>query len=186
MIGKAEPVLPPSGIVHVRDARDDDMPAVRAIYAHHVLNGLGSFEEEPPSLEDMTARRGAVLAAGLPWLVAELDGNIAGYAYAGPFRARAAYRYTVEDSVYVGEGFARRGVGGALLAELIARCEAGPWRQMLAVIGDSGNHGSLGLHRAHGFSHLGTMKAAGFKFGRWVDVVMMQRPLGEGGETLPG
>ena len=186
MTAQAEPTAPSSGTVVPREAGDADMEAVRAIYAHHVLHGLGSFEEEPPSLDDMMARRAAVLAAGLPWLVAEIDGVVAGYAYAGPFRARAAYRYAVENSVYVGEDFARRGVGAALLAELIARCEAGPWRQMLAVIGDSGNQGSVGLHRAHGFFLLGTMKAVGFKHGRWVDVVMMQRRLGEGDETLPG
>lgn len=170
----------------LRDARDDDMEAVQAIYAHHVLNGFGSFEEEPPSLDDMAARWSAVLAAGLPWLVAEIDGRIAGYAYAGPFRPRAAYRFAVEDSVYIAPDFTRRGVGQALLADLIARCEAGPWRQMLAVIGDSGNHGSVGLHRALGFSPVGTFASVGFKFGRWVDVVLMQRPLGAGDGTLPG
>ena len=186
MSGQDEAIASFAGAIRVRDARDADMEAVRAIYAHRVLHGFGSFEEEPPLLDEMMARRAAVLAAGLPWLVAEIDGVVAGYAYAGPFRARAAYRYTVENSVYVAEDFARRGVGAALLADLIARCEAGPWRQMLAVIGDSDNHGSVGLHRAHGFSHLGTMKAVGYKHGRWVDVVMMQRPLGEGDETLPG
>lgn len=169
----------------IRDANEADLPAVQAIYAHHVLHGLGTFEEVPPPLEDIKARYGAIVAAGLPWLVAVIDGQIAGFVYAGPFRLRAAYRFTVEDSVYVGDGFARRGVGRALLGELIRRCETGPWRQMLAVIGDSGNEGSLGLHRAFGFSCLGTMKSVGFKHGRWVDVVMMQRPLGEGDATLP-
>ena len=186
MTAQAEPTAPFSGAVILRDTRDDDMEAVQAIYAHHVLHGLGSFEEEPPSLGDMKARRAAVLAKGLPWLVAEIDGRIAGYAYAGPFRPRAAYRYAVEDSVYVAPGFPRRGVGRALLVELIARCEAGPWRQMLAVIGDSGNGGSVGLHRALGFSDVGTFAAVGFKFGGWVDVVLMQRPLGAGAGTLPG
>lgn len=178
--------VPIPGAIHVRDARAADMAAVQAIYAHHVRHGFGTFEEEAPSLDDMSARHAAVVAAGLPWLVAQVDGSIAGYAYAGPFRARAAYRFTVEDSIYIGEDFARRGVGRALLSALIARCEAGPWRQMLAVIGDSFNDGSVGLHRALGFSHLGTMKAVGFKHGRWVDVVMMQRPLGDGGATPPG
>ena len=186
MIAKIESTAPFSGAVILRDARDDDMEAVRAIYAHHVLHGLGSFEEEPPSLPDMKTRRAAVLAVGLPWLVAEIDGCIAGYAYAGPFRPRAAYRFAVEDSVYVAPDFPRRGVGRALLVELIARCEAGPWRQMLAVIGDSGNDGSVGLHRALGFRPVGTFASVGFKFGRWVDVVLMQRPLGAGDGTLPG
>lgn len=186
MTGQAETAASRPGAVLVRDARDDDMPAIRAIYAHHVQHGLGSFEEAPPPLEDMAARRASVLAAGLPWIVAEADGRVAGYAYAGPFRPRAAYRFTVEDSVYIAPDFARRGVGRALLAELIARCEAGPWRQMLAVIGDSGNEGSVGLHRALGFTPVGTFGSVGFKFGRWVDVVLMQRPLGEGDGTLPG
>lgn len=186
MTGQAEQVVPLPGSVFVRDAHEVDMAAVQAIYAHHVLHGLGTFEEVPPPLDDMKARHAAIVGAGTPWLVAEVDGHIAGYAYAGPFRAREAYRYTVEDSVYVGDGFARRGVGRALLAGLIRRCEAGPWRQMLAVIGDSGNDGSVGLHRAFGFSHIGTMKAVGFKHGRWVDVVIMQRALGVGDATLPG
>lgn len=170
----------------IRDASEADMPAVQAIYAHHVLHGLGTFEEAPPPLDDIRLRHGAVVAAGLPWLVAEIDGRVAGFAYAGPFRQRAAYRFTVEDSIYVGEGFSRRGIGRALLGELIRRCEAGPWRQMLAVIGDSGNDGSLGLHRAFGFSHLGTMKSVGYKHGRWIDVVLMQRPLGDGDGALQG
>lgn len=186
MTARTEPTAPFPGAVAVRDARDGDMEAVQAIYGHHVLHGFGSFEEEPPSLDDMKGRRAAVLAAGLPWLVAEIDGRIAGYAYAGPFRARAAYRFAVEDSVYVSPDFPRRGVGRALLSELIARCEAGPWRQMLAVIGDSGNDGSVGLHRALGFGPAGTFASIGFKHGRWVDVVLMQRPLGKGDATLPG
>ena len=177
--------VPFSGAVHVREARDDDMAAVQAIYAHHVLNGFGSFEETPPALEEMRARRAAVLAKGLPWLVAECEGAVAGYAYAGPFRPRAAYRHTVEDSVYVAPGFSRRGVGAALLGALIVRCEAGPWRQMLAVIGDSGNHGSVALHRALGFTDAGTLASVGFKFGRWVDIVLMQRALGPGDGTRP-
>ena len=177
--------VPIPGAVTIRDARAADMAAVQAIYAHHVHHGFGTFEEEPPTLDDIRARHAVIVGAGMPWLVAEVGGRVAGYAYAGPFRARAAYRFTVEDSIYVGEDFARKGVGRVLLAALIARCEAGPWRQMLAVIGDSGNDGSVGLHRALGFSHLGTMKAVGFKHGRWVDVVMMQRPLGAGDATLP-
>jgi phosphinothricin acetyltransferase len=170
---------PLPGAVVLRDVRDADMEAIAAIYAHHVLNGFGSLAE-------MEARRQAGLARGMPWLVAETDSGIAGYAYAGPFRLRAAYRYALEDSVYVAPEFKRRGVGRTLLAGLLERCEAGPWRQMLAVIGDSGNHGSVGLHRALGFAPVGVFTGVGFKFGRWVDVVLMQRPLGPGaGEPPP-
>ena len=171
--------------ITVRDAGDADMEAVHSIYAHHVLHGLGTFEEIPPSLDDIKSRYATIIGAGMPWLVAEVDGRIAGFAYAGPFRLRTAYRFTVEDSIYVADGFFGRGVGRALLGELIRRCEGGPWRQMLAVIGDSGNEGSIGLHRAFGFSDLGTMKSVGFKHGRWIDVVMMQRPLGKGDGALP-
>jgi phosphinothricin acetyltransferase len=168
----------------VRDATLADMPAVQAIYATHVLHGLASFEEEPPSVEEMTARRQAVLEHGLPWIVAELDGRVVGYAYATGYRQRRAYRFTLEDSVYVADGLAGRGVGTALLAELIARCEAGPWRQMIAVIGDSANAGSIALHRRLGFMTIGILPSVGFKHGRWVDSVFMQRPLGPG-DTAP-
>jgi L-amino acid N-acyltransferase YncA len=171
--------------VIVRDSTADDMAAVHAIYAHHVLNGLASFEEVAPSLAEMISRRETVLASELPYVIAEVDGVVQGYAYAGMFRPRIAYRYTIEDSVYLAPGMDGRGLGKALLTELIARCEKGPWRQMIAVIGDSGNHGSIGLHRSLGFHHTGTLAATGFKFGRWVDTVMMQRQLGEGDATLP-
>jgi L-amino acid N-acyltransferase YncA len=169
----------------VRDARDTDMDAVTKIYAAHVLHGLASFEEVPPSLDEMKSRRAAVLQHGLPYLVAELDGRIVGYSYATSYRTRPAYRYTVEDSVYVEDGFHGRGVGTALLAELIARCERGPWRQMLAVIGDSGNAGSIALHRRMGFAPAGNLVSVGFKLGRWVDSVFMQRALGAGDSTKP-
>jgi L-amino acid N-acyltransferase YncA len=169
----------------VRDARDTDMDAVTKIYAAHVLYGLASFEEVPPSLDEMTTRRAAVLQLGLPYLVAELDGRVVGYSYATFYRTRPAYRYTVEDSVYVEDGFHGRGVGTALLAELIARCERGPWRQMLAVIGDSGNAGSIALHRRMGFAPAGNLVSVGFKLGRWVDSVFMQRALGAGDSTKP-
>ncbi|MBS7546130.1 GNAT family N-acetyltransferase [Ancylobacter oerskovii] len=169
----------------IREAGRDDMEAVQAIYAHHVLHGLASFETVPPSVADLIARREAVRAAGLPYLVAEREGRVVGYCYATAYRPRAAYRHTIEDSVYVAEGQAGRGIGSALLDELIRRCEAGPWRQMLAVIGNSGNEGSIALHRRYGFETVGTLKAVGFKFGRWVDTVLMQRPLGSGGDTLP-
>nr|WP_309393573.1 N-acetyltransferase family protein [Chelatococcus sambhunathii] len=169
----------------MRDARDVDMSAVAEIYAHHVLSGCASFEEVPPSVEEMTARRGGVLKLGAPYLVAELDGRVAGFAYANTYRARPAYRHTIEDSVYVAHDALGRGVGGALLAELIRRCEEGPWRQMIAVIGDSANTGSIAVHRKLGFEMTGTFRAVGFKFGRWVDSVLMQRALGDGDATLP-
>ncbi|MDR6950779.1 phosphinothricin acetyltransferase [Ancylobacter sp. 3268] len=171
--------------VIIRDSRDGDMEAVQAIYAHHVLTGLASFETTPPSTAELASRRQAVLAAGLPYLVAESGGRILGYSYATAYRPRPAYRHTVEDSVYVAEGNGGRGMGAALLAELIVRCEAGPWRQMLAVIGNSGNEASIALHRRLGFETVGTLKSVGFKFGRWVDTVLMQRSLGEGDRTLP-
>jgi L-amino acid N-acyltransferase YncA len=171
--------------VLVRDARDDDMAAVQAIYAHHVLHGSASFEEVPPTTAELATRRATVLAAGLPYLVAELDGRVVGYSYATMYRPRAAYRHSIEDSVYVADGLAQRGIGVALLGALIARCEAGPWRQMLAIIGDSGNAASIGLHRRLGFRLVGTLVSVGFKHGRWVDTVLMQRPLGPGDGTLP-
>ena len=169
----------------VRDATEADMEAVAAIYAHYVLTGVASFEETAPSATDMTARRAGVLAMGAPYLVAEFDGRIVGFAYAASYRARPAYRYTLEDSVYVSADAHGRGVGRALLAEVIARCEAGPFRQMVAVIGDSANAGSIALHAALGFQMTGTHVAVGFKFGRWVDTVLMQRALGDGGKSLP-
>ena len=175
----------PRTSVTVRDAGEADMAAVQAIYAHHVLHGLATFEEVPPAAEEMVARRAAVLAARLPYLAAELDGQVVGYAYATAYRPRPAYRFSIEDSVYVADGLAGTGIGSALLGELIARCEKGPWRQMLAVIGNSGNEGSIALHRRMGFTHAGTFTSVGFKLGRWVDTVLMQRPLGAGDTTLP-
>jgi phosphinothricin acetyltransferase len=170
----------------VRPSREDDLPAMRAIYAHHVLHGLASFEEAPPDVPELARRRAEVLARGLPWLVAEDEGAVAGYAYAGPYRARPAYRFTLEDSVYVAPGMAGRGLGRALLTRLLALCEAAGCRQIVAVIGDSANAASIGLHRACGFREVGTLRAVGFKHGRWVDTVLMQRPLGPGDATLPG
>jgi L-amino acid N-acyltransferase YncA len=169
----------------IRDAVEADMAAVQAIYAHHVLHGLASFEETPPGIDDLLARRAAVLELGLPYLVAELDGRIAGYCYATAYRPRAAYRHTIEDSVYVTEGLSGHGIGTALLAALIARCEAGPWRQMLANIGNSGNAGSIALHRRFGFEPAGSLRSVGFKLGQWVDTILMQRPLTVGDSTLP-
>ncbi|MEW6121218.1 MAG: N-acetyltransferase family protein [Pseudomonadota bacterium] len=161
------------------------MPQVTAIYAHHVLHGLASFEEVPPTLEEMRERRLALARLGFPFLVARRADRVVGYAYAAGYRPRPAYRYTVEDSVYVAPGHGGRGIGLPLLAALVARCEAGPWRQMVAVIGDSGNAGSLALHRRAGFRPVGTLTGVGFKLGRWVDSVLMQRTLGAGAADPP-
>ena len=153
------------------------MRQVAAIYRHHVLHGLASFEEVPPDEAEIRARFEAVRKAGLPYIVYEEEGQILGYAYAGPYRTRSAYRFTVENSVYVREGYGGRGIGRALLTALIERCAAGPWKQMVAVIGDSENHASIGLHRALGFRMVGTLEKVGYKFNRWVDTVLMQRVL---------
>lgn len=171
--------------VTVRPSTDADVVAITAIYGWNVLNGLGTFEEIPPDEAEMTRRRAAFLAKGLPYLVAEQDGVVLGYAYAGPFRLRAAYRYTVEDSVYVGPEAVGRGVGKALLSALIDACEALGLRQMCAVIGDSGNTASIGLHAALGFESKGVFPDMGYKFGRWVDLVWMQRALNGGGAREP-
>lgn len=161
------------------------MPAITAIYAHFVLHGSGTFEEIPPSLQEMTARRARVLAEGLPHLVAELDGAVAGYAYATIYRSRSAYRFTAEDSIYVHHERAGSGIGSALLGELIDRCEALGCRQMIAVIGDSENRASIGLHEKFGFRPAGELRSVGYKFGRWIDTVRMQRALGAGDSTPP-
>ena len=168
----------------IRDVSEADMAHVQRIYAHHVLHGIASFEEEAPSLEEMLARRREVMRQGLPFLVAAQAETVIGYSYAAAYRARAAYRYTVEDSVYLADGLAGRGIGRTLLAALIARCEQGPWRQMIAVIGDSGNEASIRLHSRLGFTQVGTLRSVGFKLGRWVDSVLMQRDLGPG-DTMP-
>lgn len=170
----------------VRNSTDADVSAVHRIYAYHVLNGLGSFEEEQPSAAELKRRRDGVIGHGLPYLVADIDGVVVGYSYATLYRARSAYRYTVEDSVYVDESVMGKGVGRALLSAVIARCEAGRWRQMIAVIGDSGNVGSIRLHESLGFRLIGTFRAVGFKMGRWADTVLMQRELGAGDRTPPG
>src|SRR3954454_10955094 len=169
----------------VRQGHDEDIPTITRIYAHHVLHGLASFEEIPPDAAELASRRSSVLRYGLPYLVAEQEGDVAGYCYAVPYRTRSAYRFTIEDSVYIDPARTGQGIGRALLSRLIALCERGPWRQMIAVIGDSDNHASIGLHRAEGFQMIGTHPAVGFKFGRWVDSVLMQRELGEGARTLP-
>jgi phosphinothricin acetyltransferase len=169
----------------LRAARPTDLSAITEIYRHHVLHGLGTFEEEPPDLAEMTRRHAEITGKRLPYLVAERAGVLLGYAYAAPYRPRSAYRYTVEDSIYVAPGAERNGIGQALLTELIARCVEAGYRQMVAVIGDSGNAASIGLHLRHGFQRVGTIEACGYKHGRWVDSVVMQRPLGPGGNTKP-
>ena len=169
----------------IRDAAAADMAAIAGIYRIYVLHGLASFEVEPPPTAEMDARRLAIQDAGLPYLVAELDGAVAGYAYAARYRTRFAYRYTVEDSIYVSPDCGRRGVGFALLNAIIERSTALGYRQMLAVIGDSANHASIRLHEKAGFRRVGTLESVGFKLGRWVDAVLMQRPLGSGDAALP-
>ncbi len=169
----------------LRSALPDDVPPIQSIYAHHVLNGLATFEEAPPSIEEMRQRLLEVTARGLPYLVAEEAGVVIGYGYCAPYRLRSAYRYTLEDSIYVRDDHHRKGVGRALLGELIARCEALNYRQLIAVIGDSAQAASIGLHANLGFVRAGTLRSVGYKFGRWVDTVLMQRPLGSGDGARP-
>ena len=169
----------------IRDAGPDDVAAVQAIYAHHVLTGTASFEETPPDDAEITRRMTSAQEQGFPFLVAEKNGTVVAYAYASPFRARPAYRYTTETSVYVEKDAGGHGIGHALMIELIARCEAIGLRRMIAVIGDSGNAASIALHRKVGFNMVGAVPGSGFKLGRWVDTVYMERPLGEGSTTLP-
>ena len=166
--------------MELRTAQSPDVASIQSIYAHHVLHGLGTFETEPPGVEEMGSRLAQITAAGFPYLVAVEGSHVIGYAYANHFRVRAAYRYTVEDSVYVTPDALGRGVGKALLNELVASCRSHGLQQMLAVIGDSGNVASIGVHLACGFELVGLMKAVGRKFDRWVDVVVMQRALTPG------
>lgn len=168
----------------IRAAHAADLPTLAELYAHHVLNGLASFELEPPDGAEMARRHAHVVALGLPYLVAEIDGRIAGYAYAAPYRGRPAYRFTVEDSIYIHRDFLAHGLGSALMAPMIAACEAAGCRQMVAIIGDSGNAASIRLHEKFGFVRTGLLPAVGWKFGRWVDSVLMQRALGIG-DTAP-
>lgn len=176
--------LPTSGIA-VRDAAEGDFAAIAEIYARYVRCGTASFETEPPGADVLIERWRGVLADGLPYLVAETGGEVAGFAYATLYRRRRAYRFTVEHSIYVRQGGARRGIGGALIEPLIERCTALGYRQMLAVIGDSGNAASIGFHKRHGFRHAGTLPSVGYKFDRWVDSVLMIRPLGNGDTSPP-
>jgi phosphinothricin acetyltransferase len=171
--------------MEIRAATDADVADIQAIYAHHVLHGTGTFEEEPPSVEETMARYRKVVDNGCVWLVATDATGILGYGYYAPFRERSAYRFTVEDSIYVREDVRGQGVGKMLVTRLIELATAAGLRQMIAVIGDSENVGSIGVHASLGFHMIGTMKSAGLKFGRWLDVVTMQRPLGKGDSTLP-
>jgi L-amino acid N-acyltransferase YncA len=171
--------------LEIRAATAADIPAVTAIYDHAVRHGTASFELEPPDAAEMARRRQALVEAGYPYVVAEADGTVAGYAYAGPYRPRPAYRWSVEDSVYVAPAMQRRGIGAALLGRLIAEAEQRGYRQMIAVIGDSAQIPSIELHRAAGFRPIGTIEHVGFKLGRWLDTVLMQRALGPGASTPP-
>jgi len=177
--------LPKTLPLIIRDATPDDMEQVQAIYSFYVTRTCASFEEEPPTAEEMRRRLAKTRERGLPYLVAESDTEVIGYTYAGPFRFRTAYRYTIEDSIYVAPSVTRRGVGSALLGALVERCTELGYRQMIGVIGDSANQGSIGLHRRLGFRQEGVLRGVGLKFGRWVDVVIMHRPLGEASEGLP-
>lgn len=170
----------------IRDATEADIGAMTAIYAHHVAQGTGTFDEEVPREGDMAERLEKTREAGCAWLVAEGAGGVTGYAYFTPFRDRTAYRYCAENSVYVREGVRGQGVGKALVAELLVRAEARGFRQMIAVIGDSENAGSIGLHASLGFRHAGAIHAVGLKFGRWLDVIFMQKCLGAGDRDVPG
>ena len=171
--------------LEIRPTTAADIPAVTGIYDQAVRFGTATFELIPPDLAEMTRRFEALVDGGFPYLVAAVEGRVIGYAYAGAYRPRPAYRFTVENSVYLEPTVHRRGVGLQLLQRLIAECEARGYRQMIAVIGDSANAGSIGVHTRCGFQMIGTHPSVGFKFGRWLDTVMMQLPLGEGGETLP-
>ncbi len=168
----------------IRPSRNDDIPAITAIYTHHVLNGTGTFETTPPSEADMALRRTDVLDRGLPWLVAENEGHLLGYAYCNWFKPRAAYRFSAEDSIYLAAHARNQGLGRVLLAELAAAAERVGVRKLIAVIGDSANTGSIGVHRASGFSHVGVLASCGWKFDKWLDVVLMEKALGAG-DTAP-
>jgi L-amino acid N-acyltransferase YncA len=172
-------------MISLRAATPGDFPAIQAIYAHHVLHGLASFEEEPPATAELLRRYEEIVARGLPYYVAHEGAEVLGYGYCSLYRTRSAYRFTLEDSVYVRHGMHRKGIGRTMLAALIERCEALGYRQLIAVIGDSANAGSIELHASMGFLRSGTLRSTGYKFGRWVDSVLMQRPLGPGDGRRP-
>jgi L-amino acid N-acyltransferase YncA len=169
----------------IRPATPADIPAITRIYAHAVRHGTASFELEPPDEAEMIRRQRALFDGGYPYLVAEIDGAVAGYAYAGPYRARPAYRFSVENSIYIASDMHRRGIGRVLLEALIAECEARGFRLMIAVIGDSAQTPSIELHRGAGFALVGALEGVGYKFDRWLDTVLMQRPLGQGRSAPP-
>jgi phosphinothricin acetyltransferase len=171
--------------LEIRPAAEADLPFVTDIYAHAVRYGTATFELIPPDLGEMTRRFRALMDGGFPYFVATLDGRVVGYAYAGAYRPRPAYRFTVENSVYLEPAIHRRGIGLQLMQHLIEACEARGYRQMIAVIGDSANAGSIGVHSRCGFQMIGTHPNVGLKFGRWLDTVMMQLALGEGATTVP-
>ncbi|CCD83965.1 phosphinothricin acetyltransferase (PPT N-acetyltransferase) [Bradyrhizobium sp. ORS 285] len=171
--------------IEIRPTQEADLPAITAIYGQAVREGTATFELDPPDLAEMTRRFRALTDGGFPYFAALLDGEVVGYAYAGPYRPRPAYRFTVENSVYLAPASQRRGIGMRLMRALIEACEERGFRQMIAVIGDSGNAGSVGLHTACGFQMIGTHPSVGLKFGRWLDTVMMQRPLGSGSSDIP-
>ena len=169
----------------IRPSTDADLPAITAIYRHHVLHGTGTFEIDPPSEADMATRRTDVLGRNLPWLVAEKDGEVLGFAYANWFKPRPAYRFTAEDSIYVADAARGSGVGRALLQALVEQAQADGLRKLIAVIGDSANAGSIGLHRALGFTEVGVLRAMGWKHGAWRDIVLMEKPLGAADSIAP-
>jgi L-amino acid N-acyltransferase YncA len=169
----------------IRPSRDDDVPAIAAIYGYHVLHGVASFEEIPPAVEEVARRRAAILDHDLPYLVAERGGRVVGYCYASQFRPRSGYRYTLEDSVYVAADQVGRGIGRSLLDAVLYRSASCGYRQMIAVIGGRETIASIRLHQSMGFANAGILSAVGYKFGRWVDIVLMQRALGPGASSLP-
>lgn len=171
--------------INIRAATAADLPAITAIYEDAVLHGTATFEIDPPDLAEMTRRFEGLASGGFPYFVATEGDQVLGYAYAGPHRPRMAYRFTVENSIYLAPAAQRRGIGGKMLAALLVACEAKGFRQMVAVIGDSANAGSIAVHRNAGFALIGTHPSVGFKFGRWLDTVSMQRALGTGAGTLP-
>lgn len=169
----------------IRPSQLEDIPAISAIYAHHVLHGTGTFEVDPPSQDDMTNRRSEVLSKGLPYLVAVDGGKVLGFAYCNWFKPRPAYRFSAEDSIYMAASAQGRGLGKALLTELAAQAERAGVRKLIAVIGDSANTGSIAVHRTVGFAHVGVLKSCGWKFDQWRDVVMMDKTLGLGDTCAP-